>query len=65
MAEPRPPLTRDGLAALLAAAGYPVSAAELDTLVRPTAAAYAAANSLDALVHTENEPAATFALPQE
>ncbi|HEY7064381.1 MAG TPA: hypothetical protein VII06_23085 [Chloroflexota bacterium] len=65
MAEPRPPLTRDGLAALLAAAGYDVSAAEVDALARPTAAAYAAADSLDALVRTETEPAATFALPQE
>jgi hypothetical protein len=65
MAEPRPPLTAERLAALHAAAGYPLSAGEAEALVRPTALAYAAADSLDALALGETEPAATFALPQE
>ena len=65
MPEPRPPLSRDALAALLAAAGIPISADELDAIARPTAATYALADSLDALSLGETEPAATFTLPRE
>jgi hypothetical protein len=63
MSAPRPAPTRNALAALTTAAGLTLSDAALDALLRPTAAVYAAVDSLDLLDLAETEPAAAFALP--
>ena len=65
MLEPRAPLTRDALAALMAASGLPLSADEIDALLRPTATIYAAVDDLDGLDLGEIESAAVFQLPGE
>ena len=64
MSEPRPSPTREALAALTAATGLVLDGDELDALVRPTAAIYAAVDGLDALTLGETEPAAVFSLPE-
>ena len=55
MSAPRPAPTRDALAALTTAAGLTLSDAALDALVRPSAAVYAAVDSLD-LLGTSRRP---------
>ena len=66
MAEPaRPPLGRDALAALALSAGLSLSLEELDALLPPTAAIFAAVDRLDALDLADTEPAALFQLRPE
>jgi hypothetical protein len=66
MAEgPRPPLSREALAQLVAIAGLSVSPAELDAVWPATAATFKAVDSLDALDLAEAEPAANFELRAE
>ncbi len=65
MAEPRPALSADALAAITAAAGLSLGTDELDALAGPTATLYAAADSLDALDLADVEPAAVYRLPEE
>jgi hypothetical protein len=66
MAEgPRPSLTRDGLAQLVAIAGLSVTPAELDAVWPAAAATFKAVDSLDALDLADAEPAASFELRAE
>ena len=61
----RPILTREALASILAATGLSVSMDELEVLLPPSAAIYAALDRLDALDLGDAEPAARFQLPAE
>jgi hypothetical protein len=61
-AAPRAPITREALATLLASAGLPLSPDELDGLLPPVAAIYAAIDGLDALPLAGTEPAPTYTL---
>jgi hypothetical protein len=63
MSDTRHAPTREALAALTTAAGLALDDTALDALLRPTAAVYAAVDSLDLLDLAETEPAAAFALP--
>ena len=64
MMEPlRAPLAREALAALASTAGLVLTAEELDALLPPTAAIFAALDRLD--VPEQAEPAAMFQLRAE
>ncbi len=60
---PRPPVTREALATLLASAGLVLGPDELDGLLAPVAAIYTAIDGLDSLDLAGAEPAPVYFLP--
>lgn len=62
---PRPPVTRETLATLLASAGLALGPDELDGLLAPVVAIYTAVEGLDSLDLAGAEPAPVYYLPAE